>query len=46
VEPDVNSKIVTTIKKNDVYTIIEEKNNWGKLKSGIGWISLKYTSKI
>lgn len=46
VEPDVNSKIVTTIKKNDVYTIIEEKNNWGKLKSGIGWISLKYTNKI
>ena len=28
-----------------VFTIIEEKNGWGKLKSGVGWISLKYTTK-
>lgn len=34
------------VRKNDVYTIIEEKNGWGKLKSGAGWISLKYTKKI
>lgn len=31
------------------YTIVEEKMNgetkWGKLKSGIGWINLKYTVK-
>lgn len=25
------------------YTIIEEYNGWGKLKSGAGWISLSYT---
>ena len=30
---------------NPVYTIIEENNGWGKLKSGIGWISLGYTKK-
>lgn len=29
-----------------VFTIVEEKNNWGKLKSGAGWISLKYTEKL
>lgn len=29
-----------------VFTIIQEKNGWGKLKSGAGWISLKYTTKI
>lgn len=29
-----------------VFTIIEEKNGWGKLKSGSGWISLKYTTKL
>lgn len=28
-----------------VYTIVEEKDGWGKLKSGIGWISLNYTIK-
>lgn len=38
-------KVTTTVKKNQVYTIVEEKNGWGKLKSGAGWISLKYTVK-
>jgi N-acetylmuramoyl-L-alanine amidase len=45
-----SSAIATTVKKGDVYTIVEEYNNggttWGKLKSGAGWISLKYTSKV
>ena len=39
-------KVNTTVKKGGVYTIVEEKNGWGKLKSGAGWISLKYTEKI
>ena len=39
------AKVQTTIKKGDIYTIIEEKNGWGKLKSGAGWINLKYTKK-
>jgi len=38
-------KVNTTVKKDEVYTIIEEKNGWGKLKSGAGWISLAYTTK-
>lgn len=41
---------VTSVKMGEVYTITEEKVNgsttWGKLKSGAGWISLKYTKKI
>lgn len=37
--------VATTIKKGEVYTIVEEKNGWGKLKSGVGWICLKYTEK-
>lgn len=41
-----NYKVATTVKKNGVYTIVEEKNGWGKLKSGAGWISLKYTKKV
>ena len=36
---------VTVIKKGEVYTITEVKNNWGRLKSNAGWISLKYTKK-
>ena len=31
-----------------VFTIIEEKTGkgWGRLKSGAGWISLDYTTKV
>ena len=36
---------VTVVKKGEVYTIIGEKNGWGQLKSGVGYISLKYTKK-
>ena len=38
-------RVTASVKKNQVYTIIEEKNGWGRLKSGAGWISLKYTVK-
>lgn len=39
------------IKGGGVYTIVEEKDgtgakSWGKLKSGAGWISLDYTSRV
>ena len=40
-----NYKITTRVKKNEVYTIVDEIDGWGKLKSGAGWISLKYTVK-
>ncbi len=38
--------IVGSIQDKGKYTIIEESNNWGKLKSGVGWISLAYTKKV
>lgn len=46
-----NTAIVTTVKKGEVYTIVGEKKSsdgmkWGKLKSGAGYISLKYTKKV
>lgn len=45
-----NNPIVTTIKLNEVYTIVEEKMvngvMWGKLKSQVGWICLDYTEKF
>lgn len=43
-------KKTTSVKINEVYTIVDEKMNgstkWGKLKSGAGWISLKYTKRV
>lgn len=44
--PGTNHKIVTTVKKGDVYTIVGESDGWGKLKSGAGWIKLSYTKHI
>lgn len=32
--------------KKNRYTIVEERNGWGKLKSGAGWISLSKTKRI
>lgn len=45
-EPNAKAGVVGTIKKGEVYTITEEKNGWGKLKSGAGWINLYYTRRI
>lgn len=41
-----NYKVVTSVKKGGVYTIVDESNGWGKLKSGVGWIYLGYTTKV
>ena len=43
--PGTNYPIVGTIKDHGVYTIVQEQNGWGKLKSGAGWICLQYTQK-
>ena len=45
-EPNTKSKINTTIRDKGTYTIIETKGNWGKLKSGAGWIHLDYTQRL
>lgn len=44
--PDAKSQRTYQITDHGVYTIVEENNGWGKLKSGLGWIYLKYTKKI
>ena len=49
---DASSKITGKLSYNDPnkYTIVETKKvgteTWGKLKSGIGWINLRYTKKV
>lgn len=44
--PGTSYSIREAIPKSNVkYTIVEEKNGWGRLKSGAGWIYLKYTKK-
>lgn len=46
-EASANSKIVGTVKEGQVYTITQITNsNWGKLKSGLGWINLNYTKRV
>lgn len=50
--PGTGYGISTTVKKNEVYTIVGESagtgstKGWGKLKSGAGWISLDYAAKL
>ncbi len=38
-------KVNAAIRDKKKYTIVEEKNGWGRLRSGIGWICLKYTKR-
>ena len=44
--PGTGYKINGCIRNNGVYTIVAEKNGFGQLKSGAGWICLDYTVKI
>lgn len=49
--PGTNYPVAGSVKRGQVYTIIEEGfapngARWGKLKSGAGWISLAYTVKV
>ncbi len=45
-----NYRVTGTISEKEgrknKYTITEEKNGWGRLKSGAGWIYLKYTKRV
>lgn len=47
----VNNECLGAITDRGVYTIVEEKTGpgatrWGKLKSGAGWISLDFTTRV
>ena len=39
-------KITGTVKRHGIFTIVDEKDGWGRLKSGLGWIKLSYTKKV
>ena len=43
-----NSKVVGQVHCGEVFTIVEVKNNMGRLKSNVGWISLssKYVKRV
>lgn len=48
--PGSNYPVLGQVRRNEVYTIIEESSGtgamkWGKLKSGAGWISLDFTKR-
>lgn len=44
--PGTNYRITRVVRKNEVYTIVDEKNGWGQLRSGAGWINLKYSTRV
>lgn len=44
--PGTGMPVVGCIRDRGTYTIVETKENWGKLKSGVGWICLDYTNKV
>jgi len=44
--PGTNYPIVMTVHRGEAFTIVQQQNNWGFLKSGVGWICLDYTQKV
>ena len=42
----ISNPIVGMVKKGSTYTILQTKDNWGKIDNPSGWISLEYTEKI
>lgn len=43
--PGTSYAVAQTVRKGQVFTIVQQQGGWGKLKSGAGWISLKYTAR-
>lgn len=41
-----NYKATTQVKQHQLYTIVDEKDGWGRLKNGSGWICLDFAKKI
>lgn len=44
--PGINYMVTGKFTGIGVFTIVQEANGWGKLKSGAGWICLKYTKRM
>lgn len=43
---DTSFKVTSQLYRHSLQTIVAEKDGWGRLKNGTGWISLKYTKKV
>ena len=41
-----NYEVTGSIRDKGTYTIVETNGTWGRLKSGSGWISLNYTTRV
>lgn len=44
--PGTQYPIARTVVKGEAFTIVEQSDNWGRLKSGAGWICLDYTEPV
>jgi len=44
--PGTQYDVVRTVSKGEAFTIVDVSGNWGKLKSGAGWIDLSYTIRL
>ena len=44
--PGASYEVSCVVKNGEAFTITKINNNWGYLKSGAGWINLKYTVKV
>lgn len=42
----LESPVIAMIKPNTIFTIVEEKDGWGCLQSGRGWVNLKFVEKL
>lgn len=45
-EPNQTSKTNGMMLINSTVVIVDEKNGWGKLENGKGWIALQYTKRV
>ena len=43
--PGTSYAVAQTVSKGQSFTVVQQQGGWGKLKSGAGWISLKYTAR-
>ena len=44
--PGTDYDIVRTVVRGEAFTITQTVGDWGFLKSGIGWINLRYTERV
>jgi uncharacterized protein YgiM (DUF1202 family) len=44
--PGPNYPVVRTVVQREAFTIVDRVGDWGKLKSGVGYINLQYTEPV